>query len=60
LIWELLNATFFEFAQKEKGFPKDSIMPELLKLKPYFELYHDAKEALDDVSQLCCHSNISH
>jgi hypothetical protein len=50
LVWELLNGIFFGFGVREEPFSRDNFMTEMLKLQPYFELYHEAKDTLEDVS----------
>ena len=50
LIWELLNSIFCEFPQREKVLTRENYLQELLKLRGYFELYHEARDALEDIS----------
>ncbi len=51
LIWELLNGIFFDFARRDNLLiTRENLVSELLKLRGYFEMYQEARDALEDIS----------
>jgi hypothetical protein len=50
LIWELFNSIFDNFAQREMVLNRNNFLTEIFKFKSYYELYHEAHDALEDVS----------